>query len=61
MADYQTVEITKTVPVTDRESLIAWIDQEILKKPPELGLVIKHIFDLIDEAGFKLTLPTVSR
>lgn len=66
---YLTVEITKTVPVADYETLEAFLNQELEKhigKDLRDGGASKRTagakaLDLIMEAGFTLTNPVVLR
>lgn len=67
--NYLTVEITKTVPVADRESLEAYLNIELKEHIGDNlrdgGLSKKtagtKALQLIEKAGFKLISPKVSR
>ena len=64
MTDYKTIEITKTVPVADRESLAAWLNYELPLRVNANGgekAMGNWALDLIEEAGFELKPPTVTR
>lgn len=65
MKKYKTIEITKTVPVADLESLKAWLNKELAdwvsSGKSDAHTAGTKALDLIEEAGFKLTPPTVSR
>ncbi len=66
---YLTVEITKTVPVADRETLETYLNQQleehIGKNLRDSGASKKtagtKALQLIEEAGFKLMPPKVAR
>lgn len=66
---YKTVEVTKTVPVADLESLRAWLDQQLedwIGEGKRDGGLSKttagsRAITLIEEAGFTITPPTVKR
>lgn len=63
----QTVEITKTVPVNDAETLAVWLDQalEAWLNPrgdgSDLASAGTKALDLIKKAGFTLTPPSSLR
>ncbi len=69
MAGYpKVVTLTKTVPVADRETLRVWLNQQLQEylKSARDGGVNKSTagtkaLDLIEAAGFRLTLPTGKR
>lgn len=66
---YKTVEITKTVPVADLESLRVWLNQELRdwmgngKRDDGMSKVLagSKAIDLIEEAGFTIKPPAVKR
>ena len=66
---YKTVEIIKTVPVADKESLIAWLNVELgdwigdTKRDggASRAKAGQRAIELIFEAGFTLNPPKVSR
>lgn len=61
---YLTVEITKTVPVADRETLEAFLNINLEKwacGDHGKTRVGTKVLELIKEAGFELSPPTVTR
>ena len=65
MGEYKQVTITETVPVSDRKTLAAWLNQELGRFADSVthgkSTLGSKALDLIDEAGFKLTGPVVTR
>lgn len=69
MTETKSVTITKTVPVIDKATLTAWLNQELKawltegvrgmdSRPCTAG---SKAIDLIEEAGFKLAPPVRNR
>lgn len=64
--DIQEVTITKTVPVIDRESLEAWLNEQLVNymgdiNPHNMPTIGSVALNLIEQAGFKITPPSRTR